>query len=228
MSSFEPIHLAFEGIDGAGKTTVRQLVARALGLQYPVASVGQHSWLNPSAAEIILGVRNKRAEYPKKEIIDSYRIDKELLYKHTLKGFSACSYILFDRTFISDVVYLSQIYDVSAEELLDQYSGVIKYPDFVFYFDVEVETAVDRILRRNKRTRHYETIPCLTLIQQTYQRLLHRLPNTVKVICVENSQRPPEETANEILAEIESSSSGFDIQDPGDAELYSFSAHLHG
>lgn len=77
--------LAFEGCDGAGKTTILRLLSHALTLyNLPVFTVGQHSWLHLESSRIIAKVRSGSGNLSADEISLAYRLDKKYHYKFNI------------------------------------------------------------------------------------------------------------------------------------------------
>ena len=166
------MHIAFEGCDGVGKTTIRNALVKYLtSLKEPVITIGQHSWLNSRATEILVNVREKRKHYCKEVIIEAYLEDKALHSKYTVDPHKNDCFIIADRCYISDVVYLSQIYDFDMHKLRSLHVNK-KYsmPDLFIYVYTDVDTAYKRILSREKHTKHYEEPVTMLNIMDGYER----------------------------------------------------------
>ena len=166
--------VSFEGCDGAGKTTLRKAVVRALKERgIAVFAVGQHSWLDIESSRVIAGVRSGRAMGSKFGLMEAYRRDKHLHYWRNVEPALNTCLVVADRWSLSDAVYHEVLYGVPAEETLKHYwSDRVPLPDWVIYVHVPVEIAYGRILQRAKHRRHYERPAELAAIQAVYMRLL--------------------------------------------------------
>jgi dTMP kinase len=166
--------LALEGVDGSGKTTSARLIAthvRSLGQR--LSRIGQHSWLDPEAARVIIDVREHRPHpYSHAEITDAYFRDKRLQARAITELLTDRT-VLSDRYIFSDAAYLEVLYGISARETLDRHhdAGTI-FPDLIIYLDVPVTEAADRVVNRGKSIRHYENSYTLDKVSRVYRSLL--------------------------------------------------------
>lgn len=166
--------IGLEGCDGAGKTTLRQRIAKDLSTRTSrMLEIGQHSWIDPDAARIILNVREQRRTYDPAIIEDAYRRDKWLHEVTNVRPILDDGIVLADRTIISDAVYQEALYGIDAAATIHRYleDGFL-FPGTLIYVFVDIKTAVDRIAKRGKHRRHYERAVDLRRIRDIYLRIL--------------------------------------------------------
>ncbi|GGK16276.1 hypothetical protein GCM10010124_06080 [Pilimelia terevasa] len=171
-------HLALEGVDGAGKSTLGRLIAthvRAQGI--PLSRIGQHSWLSPDATRVIVDLREGRAcEYSVETIVDAYVRDKQLLSR-SIGNLLETRNVLSDRYIVSDAVYMDALYGIPYRDTLDRHRAAgTRFPGLLIYLDVPASVASARVLKRGKSMRHYENTYTLAAVQRVYQRLLFEDP----------------------------------------------------
>jgi len=167
-------YIALEGVDGVGKSTIRKRVARYLKEQkYPVLEIGQHAWLNITAARIILDARERRRALQEEDIVNAYYLDKQLHARYNILPNNEKAVILADRSVISDAVYQEALYGIPADETLNLYIRANQlFPTLLIYVSAEIETAIHRISRRGKHRRHYEKEADLRQISSIYDSVL--------------------------------------------------------
>ncbi|MDO0925040.1 AAA family ATPase [Streptomyces sp. TG1A-8] len=166
--------LALEGVDGSGKTTTARLIAEYVRSQgHPLSRIGQHSWLDPQAARLIIDVRENRPHrHTRQDITDAYFRDKRL-QAESVGDLLRHRSVLSDRYVFSDAAYLEVLYGIPARETLDRHHahGTL-LPDLIIYLDVPVDTAADRVVARGKSMRHYENSYTLDKVSRVYRSLL--------------------------------------------------------
>ncbi|MDO5656749.1 MAG: AAA family ATPase [Paracoccus sp. (in: a-proteobacteria)] len=169
-----PNFIGLEGCDGAGKTTLRQRIARELRRTAPdMIEIGQHSWRDVEAARVILGVREQRMRYAPEVIEAAYRQDKRLHELYNVRPMLDRGIVLADRTIVSDAVYQEALYGMDAAAAIRRYinEGFL-FPGTLIYVFVDIETAVARIAQRGKHRRHYEREVDLRRISDIYMKTL--------------------------------------------------------
>ncbi|MFI0960782.1 AAA family ATPase [Streptomyces sp. NPDC021080] len=166
--------LALEGVDGSGKTTTARLIAEHVRAQgRPLSRIGQHSWLDPQAARVIIDVREDRPHrHSHRRITEAYFRDKQL-QAGAIGDLLRDRTVLSDRYVFSDAAYLEVLYGIPARETLDRHHahGTL-LPDLVVYLDVPVGLAADRVVARGKSMRHYENSYTLDKVSKVYRSFL--------------------------------------------------------
>ncbi|MGH8974350.1 MAG: dTMP kinase [Acidimicrobiia bacterium] len=178
MSIGEHLFIALEGCDGAGKTSIRDVLCA--GLQRagrPCLVVGQHSWLSPPAARIIVDVRRGSHHHSPEVVADAYFQDKVAHVRSTIGPALTRASVIADRYIVSDAVYQEVLYGIPAARTLTRHwqSGTL-LPDLVVFVELDTSTAYGRILKRGKATRHYERPAPLRRIDAVYHRVLFDAP----------------------------------------------------
>ncbi len=182
--------LALEGCDGVGKSSIRDVLRVELELcGFRCMIIGQHSWLNPKVARLIIGVREGRRRHLPQEVADAYFLDKRLHAEHTVNPALSSSVILADRYIISDAVYQEALYGIPAEStLIRHHQARTLFPHATIYVKVNVDEAYRRVVSRSKATKHYERPAEMAAIMGTYERVLvdQPLPFMPQLITFEN------------------------------------------
>lgn len=162
--------VVFEGCDGVGKTTIRNMVAELLiNNLLPVHVVGQHSWLDIESSCVITDIREKRRAHSPSRIVKSYYNDKILHARHNISPQKANAIVIADRYIVSDAVYSKCIYGLDNFDAFDMHLiNRTLLPDILFYIDAEVDQAYQRILSRSKATKHYEEPVSMGSIMKAY------------------------------------------------------------
>lgn len=179
MTSY-PI-VAMEGIDGAGKTTLRNHLWDAL-LQrgIPAVAMGQHSWLDIEHSRLLAQLR--LSEGPSdhnvsdlQRIRSAYLEDKHLHWVNSIERCASQAVVLLDRYFLSDAVYLDALYGLDWRQTVDCATelGLTTPPDYLIFLDLDEVQAEKRINERGRETRHYEKAVSLRTIRSVYHQALN-------------------------------------------------------
>ena len=165
--------IVLEGCDGAGKTTIREIIKSELeSRKIAVVTIGQHSWLHPWNSRLIIQAREQRSQVPPEVLTSAYLSDKYLHGKHNVMKAISTAVVIADRWIYSDAVYHSVLYGTSMRETLEaHFNAGTLIPDLVAYVTIDPEEAYRRILQRGKHTRHYERPADLRRIVNAYEEL---------------------------------------------------------
>jgi dTMP kinase len=170
--------LAFEGCDGAGKTTIRLGVRDEL-LKRGITSmaVGMHSWLRPAGSRVIVNAREHRQVHTVDDIREAYFADRSCHIGHTVVPALRTSWVIADRYFYSDAVYQEVLYGIPAEHTLARHREAGTHlPDVLVHIDLDSHEAYNRVIKRGRTTRHYEQLPELSEIVKVYYRIFYDAP----------------------------------------------------
>ncbi|SDG58922.1 dTMP kinase [Thalassobaculum litoreum] len=162
--------ISFEGIDGCGKTTLRNaILKRLLALGVPATSIGQNSWLSVPEAYVILSARERHQVFPAATMTRCYLADKLLHYKLNVHNLRKYGVVVSDRYYVSDIVYMHALHSMPLAQLAGEFlAESFIWPDQIYFLDVDPNVAMDRIERRGKPRRHYEQITDLQRLHDTY------------------------------------------------------------
>jgi len=166
--------VVLEGCDGAGKTTVREMLRAEMDAAcIPTVTIGQHSWLHPWHARTLVCAREQRSQASPKTLSQAYMHDKRLHGLRNVEPMRRCAVVIADRWFYSDAVYHEALYEIPKQWTLELHrcAGTVQ-PDLLIYIRAEADQAYDRILQRGRHTRHYERPSDLRRIVAGYEQLL--------------------------------------------------------
>ncbi|UCE12503.1 MAG: dTMP kinase [Candidatus Heimdallarchaeota archaeon] len=144
--------IAFEGIDGSGKTTQIQKIARFLQEQSYSVTVTHEPNHNSKWGKLIQTKVKKHRETvsPEKEL-DWYLKDREWdLSKNILPALAKKHIVIVDRYYLSNAAYQGALDTFSLEDVL-QKNSFAREPDLWIILDVPVEIGQARIHQRDKR-----------------------------------------------------------------------------
>jgi dTMP kinase len=176
--------VVLEGIDGSGKTTLRNYVwDRLLRQGIPTIAMGQHSWLDVDAARLLVSLRSSSAPMmigrDLEMIRSAYLKDKYLHWQNSLRHAQGQSVVLLDRYFLSDAVYLQAIYGLNSSDTIDQgHAYGLPAPEVLVYLDIDETHAEQRVSARGRETKHYEEAVALGRVRAVYQDVLSRRGST--------------------------------------------------
>ncbi|MBE1582296.1 dTMP kinase [Nonomuraea angiospora] len=173
-AALRPAFLALEGPDGAGKSSIRNILhAELVRRGHGCIIVGQHAWLDVATARIMINAREQRFQYPSGELVDAYFLDKNLHATQTIRPALEHASVIADRSFLSDAVYQEVLYGINAESTLRRYheNGAL-LPELIIWIEVDSEEAYRRVIARGGQARHYERPAPLREISRVYQRVL--------------------------------------------------------
>jgi dTMP kinase len=171
--------VVIEGIDGSGKTTLRNYVWNALlERSIPTVAMGQHSWLDVDATRRLVLLRSAAAPRIRAgengHIRAAYLRDKQLHFLNAISSARSKCVVLLDRYFLSDAVYLDAIYGIDYAETirlaLEEYG--VGVPDILVFLDIDAQHAERRVIERGRETKHYEEAVALGRIRQAYHTAL--------------------------------------------------------
>lgn len=196
--------IELEGIDGSGKTTVKQLIFHFLKencQQEPLCALPQ-CWLNPDFTYVIVNAKYHWEIIEQERITTSYVQDKELLCQEIIKPNLNYRSVICDRYFISDMVYHNLLFNVPISKTWEAYyqSKILK-PDLYIYIDTNPEIAYQRIISRNlDAVNPWETKEKLKKLHEFY-RIANEMVD-IPVTILKNDVSSIDELENIVKAKI--------------------------
>lgn len=178
--------IAFEGTDGSGKTTAKQMLWEYLRDStgtMPLNVIPQ-SWLNPDYAQVIVNAKHGWESYRQEEITEAYVKDKEILYKRLIVPHLPHRYVIADRYYVSDVVYHTQLFGIDATTTLAAYlHSELGAPDLWVHVRTDPDLAYERIVARNPDNVHkWEKREIIRNLYEQFDRVWSRIDQPVVVI----------------------------------------------
>ena len=187
------LFLAFEGIDGSGKSTqIGLLHQRLLEEKRTVFSTCEPS-PGPVGAKIrqILTGRIKADSCVIAALFAADRLDHLLNEQDGIaakveEGIT----VLTDRYYFSSYAYHSV--DVPMEWVIqmNEESRKILKPDLTIFIDIDADTAMDRITRNRSTRELFEKKSMLEKVRDNYKKAFERFEQQEKVLVVDGSQDP--------------------------------------
>ncbi|TWJ00713.1 dTMP kinase [Mucilaginibacter frigoritolerans] len=196
--------IAFEGIDGSGKSTQVKLLTD----QLTAAGHKVYVTCEPSEGPIgkmIRDIFTHKMEADHKTIAGLFVADRldHLLNKRDgiLKKLEEGYTVLTDRYYFSSYAYQSPYMDLNWVIEANSLSADLLRPDLNIYIDIPAEISVDRLRKGRSSTELYETLENLQNVRNKYFEVMELLKDEEKVM-VTDGNRPPELIAEEIWKKI--------------------------
>lgn len=209
--------LAFEGIDGSGKSTQLRLLHQrleALGIEHTVTREPTDSAIGSLIRQVLRG-EVRRDNRTVAALFAADRLDHLLDEQTGLAAQVAAGRpVLTDRYYFSSYAYHSV--DMPMEWVIqaNALSAAILRPTVTIFIDLPPEKALDRIRQNRAQIELYETRERLTQVRENYYRSFRLLGKEERVLVFDGDQTP------EALAEeVWSVTRGF-FRDPGTEYLF--------
>ncbi len=173
--------VAFEGIDGSGKSTQARMLYEWL------LSKGYRAILLREPTDGIYGklIRKKlrNGDASPEEIYKLFLLDRiEDVSKNILPALKRDVIVVIDRYFISTIAYQGAS-GIPIERILkDHQSNKIPFPDIVFILDLPVEEAINRLRRIKKEADIFEKADFLRKVRSIYLKVDKYIPCKVVVL----------------------------------------------
>jgi len=189
----KPLFIAFEGIDGSGKSTQVKLLSDKL------ATLGHKVYptFEPSNGEIGLMIRKilkgetKADERTIAALFVADRLDHLLnektgLLKKLKEGFT----VITDRYYFSNYAYNGTHMDMHWVINANSLSAEILKPDLTIFIDLAPELSMERVTKNRQSIELYENLENLKAVRAKYLESFVLLKNSEKVVCVDGNQTP--------------------------------------
>ena len=198
--------IVFEGIDGAGKTTQVELLAKHL------RSLGREVSLSaePTTLESGKAIRRALSGAEKKSecqmaamfVLDriAHNIDEEIgIRALTAKGIDVIS----DRYYYSSLAYQGAALGYETVAALNLDNPEIRTPDLCVFLDLTPEKSLERIGKRGEATEIYENFDYLTRTRAMFFDVFERLCKKGENIAVIDASGSVDEIAARVLSAVE-------------------------
>ena len=162
------ILIAFEGIDGAGKTTQVQLLGRSLQAAGEDVVLSKEPTDGPWGRQIRESAQNGRM--PIEEEIRAFVEDRKEHIEHTIRpGLESGKIVILDRYFYSTIAYQGAR-GADRQQLTDFMKSFAPIPNVVFLLDVEPLVALSRIANdRGDTPNEFERADQLAVVRGVFE-----------------------------------------------------------
>jgi len=199
-----PLFIAFEGIDGSGKSTQATLLGQHLAQQGDeVYNTGEPSTgtIGKLLRQILTGVQ-KADERVIAGLFVADRLDHLLnntdgIVKQLNEGHT----VICDRFYFSSYAYQGTHMDMKWVIEANAMSALVKRPDLNIFIDVAPEVCLQRISSNRMQHEHYETLDNLVKVRDNFFKAFDLLKREEKVLVVDGN-RPISEVAEEVRDSI--------------------------
>ena len=199
------VFLAFEGIDGSGKTTqLHLLTQRLLKAGYLCCETREPT--GGPVGSIVNQILQKRLivdERVTAMLFAGDRLDHLLNeYNVICKKITSGVHVISDRYYLSSYAYNSAAAPLEWVMQLNEQAAQILRPAAHIFVDVSPEVAVKRILTNRQETELYETMDQLTAVRDRFYRIFEMVKEKENVIIV-NGNLAPEQVEEEVWNKVQ-------------------------
>jgi dTMP kinase len=192
--------IAFEGIDGSGKSTQVKLLAAHL----EKAGIKVHITCEPTDSpmgKLIRDVFNHRMEADHRTIAALFVADRldHLLNKTNgiLKMLEEGYTVITDRYYLSSYAYQSPYMDLDWVIAANSLSAELLRPDLNIYIDIPPEISIERLNKGRSSIELYETLENLQNVRNKYFEIIERLKDQERILIIDGNR-----SADAIAADI--------------------------
>lgn len=187
------LFIAFEGIDGSGKSTQVQLLAEKLQKEGHQVHVTRE----PTGGEIGVLIRKiftRKTDADHRTIaalfvadrLDHLLNENDGIIKKMKEGYT----VITDRYYFSSYAYhsvhMSMDWVIEANAL----SAELLKPDLNIFIDISPETAMERIQKNRTTIELYETLDNLTLVKKKYMEAFEKLKHQENIFQLDGNRAP--------------------------------------
>ena len=197
------LFIAFEGIDGSGKSTqVQKLCNWLTGIGHKVYITAEPT--NSPIGKMIRDIFNHRMEGDQRVIAALFAADRlnHLLHsqdgiiRKLEEGFT----VITDRYYFSSYAYHT-VHGIDMDWVIDlnRVSASLLKPDLNIYIDIAPEKSMERLIQGRTTMEMYETLDNLKAVHRTYHEAFQRMQDQESICFIDGSQ-----TEDEVALEIQS------------------------
>lgn len=192
--------IAFEGIDGSGKSTQVQLLTKRLKenhIDCYATMEPTHAPIGTYLREILMG-RRKADPRVTAFLFAADRLDHLLNEENGIAAkVSGGTTVITDRYYFSSYAYHSGDMPMDQVIRINEQSQEILRPTVTVFIDIDADTAMERILRNRDHQELFEKKSKLAEVRLNYFEAFDKLKDTEEIIVV-NGNGTPEEIAEDI------------------------------
>jgi dTMP kinase len=199
------LFIAFEGIDGSGKSTQVKLLAETLTQQGHKIYV-THEPTGGPIGKMIRDIFNHRMTGDQRTIAALFVADRlEHILNQTdgiLKKLGEGYTVITDRYYFSSYAYHSVHVDIDWVIQMNHQAAALLRPDVNIYIDISPEVSMERIQKGRESVEMYETLENQRQVYTMYEKAFEREKDSEMVFRV-NGNQAAEKIAEEIREGIE-------------------------
>ncbi|BBL45192.1 thymidylate kinase [Nanobdella aerobiophila] len=185
-------YIGIDGIDGAGKSTITNLLKNHLENKYKVYVKKEPDQLR----DIILEYMDNNSDDSGYILALLFTADRQIQNIELKKRIEEGYIVISDRTLYSTFSY-QLIYNIDINWLKEISKYIIK-PDITFILDISPEDAIERIEKRGEYKTYYERLGILNKVRDNFLKLKEIFPeDNIRYI---DASKKPEEILNEIIS----------------------------
>jgi dTMP kinase len=195
------LFIAFEGIDGSGKSTQVKLLAQYLsGKGYKVYTTFEPT--DSPIGKIIRDIFNHRMEGDQKVIAALFAADRlhHLLHSEDgiIKKLNDGYTVITDRYYLSSYAYHSVHVDMDWVIQLNAQSAALLRPDLNIYIEMDPQISMNRLNAGRTNIEMYETLDNLIKVRDQYEIAMNLVKNEEKIVRIDGNRSP-----DKISAEVQ-------------------------
>ncbi len=190
--SVKNLFIAFEGIDGSGKSTQVRLLAEYLTQRGHKV----YTTFEPTDSRIGVMIRdifNHRMEGDQRVIAALFAADRlNHLLNNTdgiLKKLSEGYTVITDRYYFSSYAYHSVYVDMDWVIQANSMSADLLRPDLNIYIDISPEVSMERLKKGRNSFEMYETLENQKMVYDKYKKAFDRLGDVEKVFVTDGNRK---------------------------------------
>ncbi|WP_068675875.1 dTMP kinase [Oceanobacillus sp. Castelsardo] len=198
--------ITFEGVEGAGKTTIMQnTLVKLKSLGYDAISTREPGGIEiaEQIRHVILDTNNTKMEERTEALLYAAARRQHLVEK-VIPALEQGKIILCDRFIDSSLAYQGYARGLGIDEVfaINQFAIKDQMPNLTILFDLEPKKGLSRIASNKDRERNrldLETVSFHEKVYEGYKILLDKFPNRIQSI---NADQPLEQVEEEVLNKI--------------------------
>ena len=191
----KPFFIVFEGIDGAGKTSLIE----KLFTYYKLKNVNISKFQEPTDYETGKKIREflkGNLNLDKKDLLHLFIEDRKMSIEYNiLPSLKKKSHVLLDRYYYSTCAYQAEN-ELEALNLYKKFQSEYLIPDFLFFLDINPKLALKRLNKRENLDT-FETLDYLEKVRKNYHSIFKEKPHTIL-----NAEKSLEELFKEVLGKL--------------------------
>ncbi|MCO6462740.1 MAG: dTMP kinase [Saprospiraceae bacterium] len=202
--------IAFEGIDGSGKSTqVRKLANHLTQHGHQVYTTFEPT--DSPIGKIIRAIFNHQMEGDQRVIAALFAADRLHHLLHSSEGMIAKleqgHTVITDRYYLSSYAYHS-VHNIDLDWIIsiNAPSAALLKPDLNIYIDISPETGLKRLTAGRTNIEMYETLDNLTQVKNQYEKVFEKVGPSEKIAIVDGNKSPDkvfDDVLNAVLHNLE-------------------------